>query len=284
MNPDQIMSFVQCLQHEKNFRTYYYGAYEGIQMIYERITGKACLKVDVMDENIRASIILRLDIEEKTWKRIREENDARRDRVLYLRRLLDPEYTLELAGWAEGMPPLPNSRPTRRGQKRRRSRSRSRFRERSGSLERLSTTVRTELGGDEPDPPGIQIDHPAPEPKRLIVDRSSSEEEVVVMIDEEDEYQEINTQKPILRKSVPDRRKKRKKSAGSGLSVRRSYDEMIEAPVYHSSDSELDLEIQFSEPMSRFTISLNSVISLYFLAYCTGGEGTYGIGFFEFLC
>ena len=78
------------------------------------------------------------------------------------------------------------------------------------------------------------------------MDRSSSKEEVVVMIDEEDEYQEINTQKPILRKSMPDRRKK---NAGSGLSVRRSYDEMIEAPVYHSSDSELDLEIQFSEPM-----------------------------------
>ena len=86
-------------------------------MIYERITGKACLRVEVMDENIRASISLRLEIEEKTWKRIREEDDVRRDRVLYLRRLLDPEHTLELAGWAEEMPPFPNSRPTRRGQK-----------------------------------------------------------------------------------------------------------------------------------------------------------------------
>ena len=46
MNPDQIILFVQCLQQEKNFRTYYYGAYEGIQMIYERITSKSFLRVD----------------------------------------------------------------------------------------------------------------------------------------------------------------------------------------------------------------------------------------------
>ena len=218
-------------------------------MIYERITGKACLKVDVMDKNIRAIISLRLEIEEKTWKRIREEDDARRDRVLYLRRLLDLEYTLELAGWAEEMPPLPNSRPTRRGQKRSRSRSRSRFRERSVTHGRSDKKVRTEPGVDEPDPLGIQFDHSAPEPVRMVRDRSSSEEEVVVMVEDEDEYQEINTPKPVIRKILSDRKKKGRKNARSGPSVRRSYDEMIEAPVYHSSDSELDLEIQFSEPM-----------------------------------
>ena len=70
-----------------------------------------------MDENIRASIILRLEMEEKSWKRTREEEDAKQDRDLYLRKLLDPDYTLELAGWAEEMPLLPNSRPGRRGPK-----------------------------------------------------------------------------------------------------------------------------------------------------------------------
>ena len=83
--------------------------------------------MEIMDDNIRASKEFRLDIEERAWKRRREKEDARRDRVLYLRRLLDPDYTLELAGWAEEMPPLPNSRPGRRGQKRQRSRSRSRL-------------------------------------------------------------------------------------------------------------------------------------------------------------
>ena len=114
---------------------------------------------------------------------------------------------------------------------------------------RTEGKVRTELGVDEPDPSGIQFDHSAPEPVRMVVDRSSSEEEVVVMIEDEDEYQEINTPKPVSRKILLDRKKKGRKNAGSGPSVRRSYDERIEAPVYHSSDSELDLEIQFSEPM-----------------------------------
>ena len=69
------------------------------------------------------------------------------------------------------------------------------------------------------------------------------------MVEDEDEYQEINTPKPVIRKILSDRKKKGRKNARSGPSVRRSYDEMIEAPVYNSSDSELDLEIQFSEPM-----------------------------------
>ena len=205
MNPDQILLFVQ---KEKEFRTYYYGAYEGIQMIYERITGKTCPRVEVMDENIRASIILWLEIEEKTWKRIREEDDARRDRVLYLRRLLDPEYTLELAGWAEEMPPLPNSRQARRGQKRRRSRSRSRFREKSAIQMRTEKKVRTELMVDDSDPLAIRFDHSAPEPVRMVVERSSSEEEVVVKVEAEDEFQEINTPKSVIRRILPDRKKK----------------------------------------------------------------------------
>ena len=70
-----------------------------------------------MDENIRSSFILRLEIEEKAWKRIREEDNARRDRVLNLRRLLDPDYALKLAGWAADLPALPNSRPGRGGRK-----------------------------------------------------------------------------------------------------------------------------------------------------------------------
>ena len=147
------------------------------------------------------------------------------------------------------MPPLPNSRPTRRGQKRRRSRSRSRFREKSAIQMRTEKKVRTELGVDESDPSGIQFDHSAPEPVRMLVERSSSEEEVVVEVEAEDEFQEINTPKPVIRKILPDRKKKGRKNSRSGASVVRSYDEMIEAPVYHSSDSELDLEIQFSEPM-----------------------------------
>ena len=68
-----------------------------------------------MNDNIRASTELRLDIEERARKKVMEEDDARRDRVLYLRRLLDPDYTFELAGWAEERP---QSMPGRRGRKR----------------------------------------------------------------------------------------------------------------------------------------------------------------------
>ena len=150
------------------------------------------------EESSLAIFTVGLEMEEKSWKRTREE-----------------------------MPLLPNSRPGRRGQKRRRWRSRSRFREKSVLQMRTEGKVRTELGVDEPDPSGIQFDHSAPEPVRMVVDRSSSEEEVVVMIEDEDEYQEINTPKPVSRKILLDRKKKGRKNAGSGPSVRRSYDERI---------------------------------------------------------
>ena len=114
---------------------------------------------------------------------------------------------------------------------------------------RTEEKVRMELGVDEPDPSGIQIDQPAPEPVRMVVERSSSEEEVVVEVEAEDEFQDINTPKPVIRKVLTDRKKKGRKSSRSGTSVVRFYDGMIEAPVNHSSDSDLDLEIQFSETM-----------------------------------
>ena len=73
---------------------------------------------------------------------------------------------------------------------------------------RSDKKVRTELGVDEPDPSGIQFDHSAPEPVRMVVERSSSEEEVVVMVEDEDEYQEINTPKPVIRRSCRTERRK----------------------------------------------------------------------------
>ena len=81
------------------------------------------------------------------------------------------------------MPPFPNSRPGRRGQKRQRSRSRSRFREKSVLKMRTEKKVRTEIRVDEPDPSGIRVDQPAPEPVRMVVERSSSEGEVVVEVE-----------------------------------------------------------------------------------------------------
>ena len=65
--------------------------------------------------------------------------------------------------------------------------------------------------------------------------------------EEEDDFWGINDLKPILKKSLPDRKKKGKKK-NKGSCETRMYDEMIEG-VYHSFHSELDLEIQFSEPM-----------------------------------
>ena len=56
----------------------------------------------MLDENIRASIMLRLEIVEKAWKRIREEDDARRDRVLYL--MITEDYLMQiiLSSWQVG--------------------------------------------------------------------------------------------------------------------------------------------------------------------------------------
>ena len=46
MNPDQMLMFIQRLKMEPRSRTYYYGDYEMMQMIYD----------EVMNNNIQASI------------------------------------------------------------------------------------------------------------------------------------------------------------------------------------------------------------------------------------
>ena len=73
---------------------------------------------------------------------------------------------------------------------------------------RTEKKVRTELRVDEPDPSGIRFDHFAPEPVRMVLERSSSEEEIVVEVEAEDEFQEINTPKSVIRRILPDRKKK----------------------------------------------------------------------------
>ena len=45
---------------------------------------------------------------------------------------------------------------------------------------RMEKKVRTELWVEEPDPAGIRVNQPAPQPERKVVERSNSEDEVVV--------------------------------------------------------------------------------------------------------
>ena len=202
---------------------------------------------------------------------------SREERCEHLRNVLrakdDEDHTLCM----EELPKLPEWKPRRRGRKRGRSKSSGRASKRrvveiqaqdQGKEIQISAPGPVEIQAQDNGETGdlqvqdqgkeVQISAPGPieyEETRSIqvVDQprigdEGIDDEVVMIEDENDvdhDLERINDPKPSCRKTVSEKKKKKRKGKRKGPIVKRTYDEIIEAEICRDSD-DCDLEVYFS--------------------------------------
>ena len=259
MNPYRIQKIFDRLVRDELFRKYVRGTYQGLRMIYRRIHNKEAVRIKEMDEAFIDNIAGQLVDEEERARKSLEMYRSRKERCEHLRNALrtkdDEDQTLCL----EELPKLPDWKPRRRGRKRARSRSyvreskRSRIQNPSVSGcvigpkqsqdtdQSLDPSQGSDKGGEYEETRSIRvIDHPETREEKMIVEEIVIEDDGEILSDLEG----INDPKPSCRKMISERKKK-KKGKKKGSTVKRTYDEIIEAEIARDSD-DCDLEVYFS--------------------------------------
>ena len=162
---------------------------------------------------------------EKSW----EMFQAREVRCKHISAVLKSKDQDDQSLWLDQIPKLPVWIPRRKGRKRVRSSSRPR-----------SSSKRFRPGDQPHDPIDIPDDDP-------VVINEEVLEQVVIIEEDEFETPGINDPKPVCRKRMGRKKKKGKKS--NKAKDNRTYDELIEAPKFAESDSEFDLQMDFTEKL-----------------------------------
>ena len=106
----------------------------------------------------------------------------------------------------------------------------------------LDPSQGSDKGGEYEETRSIRvINHPETMEEKMIVEEIMIEDDGETLSDLED----INDPKPSCRKMISERKKKKKKGKKKGSTVKRTYDEIIEAEIARDSD-DCDLEVYFS--------------------------------------
>ena len=244
MNPHKIPKMFDRLVKDAEFRKHFYGTYQGLRMIYRRIYNKEAVRIKELDETFVDNIAIQLVEEEERAKKSLEMYKSREDRCEHLRNVLrakdDEDHTLCL----EELPKLPEWKPRRRGRKRRRSKSSGRVSKRRVIEIHTQDRSKTEdlQVQDQPLAPG-PVEYEETRSIR-VVDQQDVAMSIVDQTEMDHDLEGINDPKPSCRKIVSEKKKK-KKGKKKGSTVKRSYDEIIEAEICRDSD-DCDLEVYFS--------------------------------------
>ena len=259
MNPHRIQKMFERLAGDKQFQKHFYGFYQGLRMIQRRLFNQEAVRIKELDDAFLDNVASQLVEEEERARKAKEMYKSRQERCKHLRNVLHGKDEDDQTLCFENLPRLPDWKPRRRGKKR--CRSEAGRGEKRIKLQEASNTEQVQIQPGEPEQVQIQpgdiqaeLEQDYEETRRVqFVDPVNGGEERVdddvVLIEMEDEDLElagINDPKPICRKVMPDRRKKKGKKKKSAPAPKRSYDEIIESGVYRNSDDEYDLEAYFS--------------------------------------
>ena len=228
-------------------------------MIQRRLFNQEAVRIKELDDAFLDNVASQLVEEEERARKAKEMYKSRQERCKHLRNALQAKDEDDQTLCFENLPRLPDWKPRRRGKKR--CRSEAGRGEKRIKLQEASNTEQVQIQPGEPEQvqiqpgdiqAGLEQDYEETRRVQFVDPVNGGEERVdddVVLIEMEDEDLElagINDPKPICRKVMPDRRKKKGKKKKSAPVPKRSYDEIIESGVYKNSDDEYDLEAYFS--------------------------------------
>ena len=153
MNPHKIQKVFDRLSGDESFQKHFYGLYQGLRMIYQRLFNKEAIRIKELDDSFLDNIANQLVEEEERAKKSMEMYNSRQVRCEHLRKVLsgkdDEDHTLCL----EDLPRLPEWKPRRRGRKRCRSQVRK---EGAGKKIKLHVSPDAEAGLIQAQPGEVQ--------------------------------------------------------------------------------------------------------------------------------
>ena len=244
--PVMIQAFLQRMKDDLPFRHYMHGLYRGLRIIFKRIHGRDAILIPELEEQFENNLEIQLREEqarkEKSWELFR----AREARCNHISAALKNRNQDDQSLCFDEIPKLPAWIPRKKGRKRVRSLSRPR----SSSKRSRFQDEAPQQGTLDPLAPGeIEVDEEDGSEQVVIIEE---EEDMQVEIMDPDEFETpgINDPKPVSRKKVEMKRKRKKGKKGKQKKDTRTYDELIEAEKFVDSDSEFDLQFDFNEHLA----------------------------------
>ena len=240
--PLQIQDFLQRMKDDLPFRHYMQGLYRGLRIIHKRINCTDAIMILELEEKFDHNLEIQLKEEEARKERSWELFRAREARCQHLTAVLRNKDQDDQSLWLDQIPKLPAWIPRRKGRKRVRSSSRPRS---SSKRSRIQIPVTQEDQGSsgtrDPEDDGSED---------VVVINEDDEIQIEIMDEEDFETPGINDPKPPCRKKIDQKRKKKKGKKSKSKKDTRTYDELIEAEKYMETDSEFDLQFDFTEHLA----------------------------------
>ena len=243
--PLQIQGFLQRMKDDLSFRHYMQGLYRGLRIIFKRIHGTDAIRIPELEEKFDNNLQLQLKEEEARKERSWELFRAREARCQHLSAVLKNKDQDDQSLWLDQIPKLPGWIPRRKGRKRVRSSSRPRSSSKKSKIQVSVPHVDQGSSGS--------VDREDEGSEEVVVINEDDEVQVEIMDEDEFETPGINDPKPTCRKKIDQKRKKKKGKKGKKGKMKkdtRTYDELIEAEKYVDSDSEFDLQFDFTEHLA----------------------------------
>ena len=104
-NPEKISEFLHRMKMDQKFRTYYYGLYDSLRLLYRRIYDESTVMVIQAEKYWSSKLDHVLEEKQGALKRCKEEITARRARVAWLEQIKADELK-DRNLWRSGLVPL----------------------------------------------------------------------------------------------------------------------------------------------------------------------------------
>ena len=143
MNPTRIVNFLQRMDSDKDYKTYFRPVYDNIRLIFWRIVNRPTIKIPLLDEDQDEKLKRQLMRAEAMVEKTRIEHEAYIRRAEYLSKVISSKDKVERSRWRENLPQLPEWKLRR---KRKRELRRQAEEEESVRKRRKVSSVRSRLG------------------------------------------------------------------------------------------------------------------------------------------